>query len=94
MTHIILPKRNHLSISRLLNLIVWHGKTVVLVQVFAEQSADCLVLEKALWHLGWHNNLGAIHIRSDTVCKHITGIALDQHGNESLYSFEKTKKTY
>ena len=38
--------------------------------------------------------IGAIHIRSDAVRKHKSGIALDQHGNESLYSFEKTKKTY
>lgn len=37
--------------------------------------------------------IGAIHIRSDAVRKHMSGIALDQHGNESLYSFEKTKKT-
>ena len=38
--------------------------------------------------------IGAIHIRSDAVRKQMSGIALDQRGDELLYSKEKTERTY
>jgi len=38
--------------------------------------------------------IGAIHIRSDAVRKHLGGVALDQSGDESLYSPEMSQKTY
>lgn len=38
--------------------------------------------------------LGAIQIRSDAVRKHLGGVALDEKGDESLYSAEMTQKTY
>lgn len=37
---------------------------------------------------------GAIHIRSDAVRKHLGGIALQQRGDDSLYTPEMTAKTY
>lgn len=37
---------------------------------------------------------GAIHLRSDAVRKHLGGIALDEKGDDSLYSPEMTQKTY
>ncbi|BAU13521.1 hypothetical protein LEP3755_40610 [Leptolyngbya sp. NIES-3755] len=37
---------------------------------------------------------GAIQIRSDAVRKHLGGIALDEKGDQSLYSAEMTEKTY
>jgi uncharacterized protein len=37
---------------------------------------------------------GAIQIRSDAVRKHLGGVALDEKGNQSLYSSEMTEKTY
>jgi len=39
-------------------------------------------------------NSGAIQIRSDAVRKHIAGIALNQKGEEDLYSEAMTQKTY
>ncbi len=38
--------------------------------------------------------LGAIHIRSDAVRKHLGGIPLEQRGEPALYSPELTAKTY
>ncbi|GAB4374445.1 MAG: bifunctional aminoglycoside phosphotransferase/ATP-binding protein [Elainellaceae cyanobacterium] len=38
--------------------------------------------------------VGAIHIRSDAVRKHLGGIPLDQRGGEDLYTAEMTQKTY
>ncbi|EKQ67706.1 hypothetical protein OsccyDRAFT_3994 [Leptolyngbyaceae cyanobacterium JSC-12] len=38
--------------------------------------------------------VGAIHIRSDAVRKHLAGIPLDQRGSEDLYSAEMSQKTY
>jgi aminoglycoside phosphotransferase family enzyme/gluconate kinase len=38
--------------------------------------------------------IGAIHIRSDAVRKHLGGIPLDQRGSADLYSVEMTQKTY
>jgi uncharacterized protein len=38
--------------------------------------------------------LGAIHIRSDAVRKHLAGIPLEQRGDESVYTPEMTQKTY
>ena len=38
--------------------------------------------------------IGAIHIRSDAVCKKMSGIALYQRGDDLLYSQEKTERTY
>ena len=38
--------------------------------------------------------LGAIHLRSDAVRKHLGGVPLDQRGNDDLYSTEMTQKTY
>ncbi|MBD2102785.1 AAA family ATPase [Leptolyngbya sp. FACHB-261] len=38
--------------------------------------------------------LGAIHIRSDAVRKHLGGIALTQRGGPELYTPEMTQKTY
>lgn len=38
--------------------------------------------------------LGAIHIRSDAVRKHLGGVALDQRGPDDLYTPEMTKRTY
>ncbi|MFN3359819.1 MAG: AAA family ATPase [Pseudanabaenaceae cyanobacterium] len=40
------------------------------------------------------SRLGAIHIRSDAVRKHLGGIDLRQRGDSSLYSKEMTQKTY
>lgn len=37
---------------------------------------------------------GAIQIRSDAVRKHLGGVALDEKGDQSLYSSEMTEKTY
>lgn len=37
---------------------------------------------------------GAIHIRSDAVRKHLGGVALDEKGDDSLYSSEMTERTY
>ncbi len=39
-------------------------------------------------------HVGAIHVRSDSVRKHISGIPLDKRGDESLYTPEQTKLTY
>jgi aminoglycoside phosphotransferase family enzyme/predicted kinase len=38
--------------------------------------------------------IGAIHIRSDAVRKQMSGIALDQRGDDLLYSQENTERTY
>ncbi|HIK10743.1 MAG TPA: AAA family ATPase [Oscillatoriaceae cyanobacterium M33_DOE_052] len=38
--------------------------------------------------------LGAIHIRSDAVRKHLGGVALDQRGGDDLYTPEMTQRTY
>ncbi|MFE1745619.1 AAA family ATPase [Coleofasciculus sp. H7-2] len=38
--------------------------------------------------------LGAIHIRSDALRKHLGGIPLEQQGGADLYSDEMTQKTY
>ncbi|MEB3358491.1 MAG: AAA family ATPase [Synechococcales bacterium] len=38
--------------------------------------------------------IGAIHIRSDAVRKHLAGIPLVQRGDDSLYTPEMTEKTY
>lgn len=38
--------------------------------------------------------LGAIHLRSDAVRKHLGGVPLEQRGNDDLYSPEMTQKTY
>ena len=38
--------------------------------------------------------LGAIHLRSDAVRKHLAGIPLEAHGSDNLYTPEMTQKTY
>jgi len=38
--------------------------------------------------------IGAIHIRSDAVRKHLGGIPLQQRGDDTLYTPEMTQKTY
>ena len=38
--------------------------------------------------------IGAIHLRSDAVRKHLVGIPLSQRGGDDLYSAEMTEKTY
>ena len=38
--------------------------------------------------------LGAIHIRSDAVRKHLAGIALEEQGGEDLYTTAMSEKTY
>ncbi len=38
--------------------------------------------------------LNAIHLRSDAVRKHLAGIPLNQHGNQEIYSFNWSQKTY
>ncbi|NER83778.1 MAG: AAA family ATPase, partial [Leptolyngbya sp. SIO1D8] len=38
--------------------------------------------------------LGAIHLRSDAVRKHLAGIAVTQRGDDSLYTAEMSRKTY
>lgn len=38
--------------------------------------------------------LGAIHLRSDAVRKHLAGIPLHQRGDDSLYTPEMSQKTY
>ncbi len=38
--------------------------------------------------------LGAIHIRSDAVRKHLGGISLSERGGDDLYTAEMTQKTY
>jgi uncharacterized protein len=38
--------------------------------------------------------LGAIHIRSDAVRKHLGGISLSERGGDDLYTVEMTHKTY
>ncbi len=38
--------------------------------------------------------LGAIHIRSDAVRKHLGGISLSERGGDDLYTVEMTQKTY
>ncbi len=38
--------------------------------------------------------IGAIHIRSDAVRKHLGGLSLDQRGDAALYTPEMTQKTY
>ena len=40
------------------------------------------------------NSLGAIHIRSDAVRKHLSGTPLDQPGAQNIYTSEMTKQTY
>lgn len=40
------------------------------------------------------SKLGAIHIRSDAVRKHLADIPLDQKGDETIYTPEMTQKTY
>jgi uncharacterized protein len=42
--------------------------------------------------IAWES--GAIHVRSDAVRKHLGGVALDEKGDDSLYSAEMTQKTY
>jgi uncharacterized protein len=37
---------------------------------------------------------GAVHIRSDAARKHLAGLALDQKGDDSLYTPEMNQKTY
>ncbi|MCA1995329.1 MAG: AAA family ATPase, partial [Coleofasciculus sp. S288] len=39
-------------------------------------------------------NLGAIHLRSDAVRKHLAGIPLNQQGGAELYTPEMSEKTY
>ncbi|MDX2230621.1 MAG: AAA family ATPase [Leptolyngbyaceae cyanobacterium bins.349] len=39
-------------------------------------------------------HIGAVHLRSDAVRKHLAGIPLDQPGNEELYTPEMSQKTY
>lgn len=39
-------------------------------------------------------SLGAIHIRSDAVRKHLSGTPLEQSGDSSIYTSEMTQKTY
>ena len=39
-------------------------------------------------------HLGAIHIRSDAVRKHLGGVPLEQQGGAELYSTEMSQKTY
>ena len=36
----------------------------------------------------------AIHLRSDAIRKHLAGIAIDQKGDDAIYSAEMTAKTY
>jgi aminoglycoside phosphotransferase family enzyme/gluconate kinase len=38
--------------------------------------------------------LGAVHIRSDAVRKHLAGISVNQRGDASIYTPEMTQKTY
>ena len=38
--------------------------------------------------------LGAIHVRSDAVRKHLAGISIQQSGDDSLYTAEMNRKTY
>ncbi len=38
--------------------------------------------------------LGAIHLRSDAVRKHLAGIPLEEKGEDTLYTAEMTQKTY
>jgi uridine kinase len=38
--------------------------------------------------------IGAIHIHSDVLRKQMSGIALDQRGDDLLYSQENTERTY
>ena len=38
--------------------------------------------------------LGAIHLRSDAVRKHLAGIPLGERGGDDLYTAEMTQKTY
>jgi aminoglycoside phosphotransferase family enzyme/gluconate kinase len=38
--------------------------------------------------------VGALHIRSDVIRKHLGGVPLDQKGPDSLYSEDMTRKTY
>lgn len=38
--------------------------------------------------------LGAIHVRSDAVRKHLAGIPLEQRGGDEVYTPEMTRKTY
>ena len=38
--------------------------------------------------------LGAIHVRSDAVRKHLGGIPLSERGGDDLYTAEMTQKTY
>ncbi|ELS03236.1 hypothetical protein Xen7305DRAFT_00029560 [Xenococcus sp. PCC 7305] len=40
------------------------------------------------------NSLGAIHIRSDAVRKHLSGTPLDQAGDPSIYTPDMSRKTY
>ena len=38
--------------------------------------------------------LGAIHLRSDAIRKHLAGISLEQKGEDELYTSEMSQKTY
>lgn len=38
--------------------------------------------------------IGAVHMRSDAVRKHLAGIALEDQGSDAVYSPEMTQKTY
>jgi aminoglycoside phosphotransferase family enzyme/predicted kinase len=38
--------------------------------------------------------IGAVHLRSDAIRKHLAGIPLDERGGEALYTAEMTQKTY
>lgn len=38
--------------------------------------------------------IGAVHLRSDAIRKHLGGVALDDRGSDALYSPEMTTKTY
>lgn len=40
------------------------------------------------------SQIGAIHIRSDAVRKHLAGTPLDQRGEQEIYTPEMTQKTY
>ena len=68
---------------------------------YTQQKAGKLILMSGLSGSGKSTTarklaqeLNAIHLRSDAVRKHLGGIALDEKGDDSLYSPEMTQKTY
>mgnify|MGYP001792183944 CR=1 FL=1 len=42
----------------------------------------------------WAKQIGAIHIRSDAVRKHLAGVALMERGGDEIYTPEMSQKTY